>query len=115
MRARGWIVAGLYVTAVAVLAARAFSHPGQTFSWTREGVVLLLTLPALLPALPGVYLVGASIWNVTNADDGGPMWPVTIVYTLMFAGVAVANVWLLRVVLTRRRLRPHQPGSAPAE
>ncbi len=66
---------------------------------------MLLTLPALLPALPVIYLVGAWVWNVTGADGGGPMWPVTLVYALLFAGVAVANVWLLLAALRWRRLR----------
>jgi hypothetical protein len=61
---------------------------------------MLLTLPALIPALPFTYVLGASIWNLTDADGGGgPTWPVTLVYTLMVAGVAGANVWLLLAVL----------------
>jgi hypothetical protein len=40
------------------------------------------------------------------------MWPVTLVYTLMFAGAAVANVWLLLLVLRRRRRRREETPSA---
>jgi hypothetical protein len=115
MRAR--LVAGLYVGAVSALAASAFWGPNETFTWNREGVAMLLTLPALLPALPAIYLLGAIIWNVTDAGDGGgPMWPVTLVYTLMFAGVAAANVWLwLMAVRIRRTRRLRQGGAATAD
>ena len=95
----------VYVGVVAALAAGAFSDRDATFSWGTEGVAMLLTLPALVVALPAVYVLGAAIWNVTGADNGGPMWPVTVVYTLMFAGVAVANLWILRQVLRRRDIR----------
>lgn len=105
MRLRWWVFSALYVGVVAALAASAFSSPGEGFTWNREGVAMLLTLPALIPALPLVYVIGAAIWNVTNAGDGGPIWPVTLVYTLMFAAVAAANVWLLRELVKRRRLR----------
>ena len=100
----------LYVAVVAALAATAFSDRHATFSWSTEGVAMLLTLPALIAALPAIYVLGAAIWNVTNADSGGPMWPVTLVYTLMFAGVAVANLWVLRQV--RRRWRIHRSAKA---
>lgn len=96
--------AGLYVGAVAALAARAFWSPDAGFTWG-EGAALLLTVPVIIPALPLIYVVGAGIWNVTEAGDGGPMWPVTVVYTLMFAAVAVGNVWLARVLLRWRHLR----------
>jgi len=95
-------VAAVYLALVCALAASAFANPNQAFSWGREGVALGLTLPAVVPALPFVYLTGAGIWDVTGADSGGPMWPVTLVYTLMFATVAVVNLWLLRRVLGRR-------------
>ncbi|HEV7210792.1 MAG TPA: hypothetical protein VGN47_03655 [Blastococcus sp.] len=101
MRLRWWVLSAIYVAAVAALAASAFWNPDETFSWGREGVALVLTLPALLPALPVLYLVGAAAWNVTGADAGGPMWPVTLVYALTFAGIAVANVWLLRLLVAR--------------
>jgi hypothetical protein len=105
MRARGWLLAGLYVGAVAALAASAFWRPDEAFTWDREGVAMLLTLPALLPALPAVYVLGAVLWHVTDAADGGPMWPVTLGFALMFAGVAAADVWLVRRVLRASRLR----------
>ena len=106
MKTRGWIAAGLYAGIVGVLAASAFWSPSQSFTWSREAVAMLLTLPALIPALPVIYVVGAALWNVTGASDGGgPMWPVTLVYTLMFVGVAVANVLLLRSLIAGRRQR----------
>lgn len=112
MRARGRLLAGLYVGVVSALAASAFASPGETFTWNREGVAMLLTVPALLAALPVIYVVGAVIWNITDAGDGGPMWPVTLAYALMFAGVATANVWLLLVALRTRRARRLRRGGA---
>jgi hypothetical protein len=94
------LLAGAYVVAVAVLVAVSFREPGQGFSVT-EGVAFVLTLPVLLAALPIVYLVGAAAWSITDAGDGGPMWPVTVVFVLMFVGVAVANLWLFRRLLRR--------------
>ena len=93
-----WTAAALYVGVVAALAANAFSDANGSFG-RAEGAAMLLTLPALVIALPVIYVLGATIWNLTDAGDGGPMWPVTVVYTLMFAGVAIANLralWLLR-------------------
>lgn len=113
VRLRGWILAGLYVGVVSALAASAFWSPHETFAWDREGVAMLLTLPALLPALPVIYLLGAAVWNATDAGNGGPMWPVTLVYALMFAGAAAANFWLLRLALRTRRARKSR--AAPAE
>jgi hypothetical protein len=87
-------------------------EPNEAFTWNREGVAMLLTLPALVPALPAVYLIGGAVWNVTGAGDGGPMWPVTLVYALMFAGVAGADVWLLLTALRTRRSRRLRRGDA---
>ena len=87
-----------YVAAVAALTAKAFSSPDPGFTWT-EATAMLATLPAILGAMPVVYLGGALIWNLTGADDGGPMWPVTLVYTVIFAGAAVANLWLVRALV----------------
>lgn len=114
MQARGRVLAGLYVVVVAALAASAFWAPDEGFTWGREGVAMLLTLPALIVALPVIYVVGAVVWTLTGADDGGPMWPVTLVYTLLFAGTAVANVWILLIVRRRRR-RAATPSAAGLE
>lgn len=103
------VPAVLYVGTVAALAASAFSHPDAGFTWNREGVAMVLTLPALLPALPVVYLLGAAAWSVTGADRGGPMWPVTSAYAVLFAGAALANMWLLHRLVRRRHSHRPQP------
>jgi len=114
MGPRSWLVAAVYVGTVTLLAASAFSRPDQGFS-TVEAAALLLTLPAMLVGLPVVYVAGAAAWSLTGADAAGPMWPVTVVYALLFAAVAVANVWLLRtavrLLLARRALRLDTAGS----
>jgi hypothetical protein len=102
LSARGWILAVVYIAVVAGLAASAFSDPHAGFTW-REGAAMTMTLPVLVPALPVLYVGGAAVWNATGADNGGPMWPVTLVYTVIFAMIAVANVWLVAMVLRRRR------------
>jgi hypothetical protein len=67
----------------------------------------------VIPALPVLYFVGALIWNVTGASDGaGPRWPVTLVYTMMFTGVAVGNTGLVLAVLRWMRLRRQTKSSA---
>ncbi len=103
---RGRLLVVGYVATVAALAAASFSDPqGQV---TRQEVaVLLLTLPAVAPLLPVLYVAGATAWNLTGAAEGSPMWPVTVTYTLVFVGIAVANAWLVTTLLrtTWRRLR----------
>lgn len=104
-------VAVLYVLLVAAAALMAFSAPNAP-----AGPVTflpeLLTLPAAVPLLPVVYVVGATTWNLTGADSGGPTWVVTAVYTLVFTGVAAANVWVVvRLVdlVGRHRRAPALP------
>lgn len=99
---RGAVIA--YVLAVAAAAATAFAHPDATFGWA-EAAAIVLTLPAFVVALPCIYLGGAAAWNVTGADSGGPMWPVTVVYILMFTATAVANLVALGRLQRRRRRR----------
>ena len=91
----------VYVATVAGLAANAWSRQ-QGFGWS-EAAAMILTLPTLVPALPLIYVIGAAIWHATRADNGGPMWPVTLVYTTMFATIALVNVLLLHRALTLRR------------
>jgi hypothetical protein len=105
MQVRGSAVGVVYVGAVSVLAASAFWTPDEPFTWDREAVAMLLTLPALLAGLPVIYLLGAAMWHITNATGGGPMWPVTLVYTLMFAGMATANVLIVRPTFAKWRVR----------
>ncbi|GAA1797844.1 hypothetical protein GCM10009795_049210 [Nocardioides hankookensis] len=83
------LLAAAYVVAVAVLTARAFSEADHDH-WAAEIAAAVLTLPAIVPALPVIYVVGASAWNV------GPMWVVTLTFTLLMTVVACANVLLLR-------------------
>ena len=92
----------LYVATVAALATDALGRQQQGFRWS-EAAALILTLPMVVPALPLIYVFGAAIWNATRADSGGPMWPVTLVYSSMFAIIALVNVLLLHRVLTLRR------------
>jgi hypothetical protein len=89
-----------YVAVVAALAAAAFRKPNEGFTWS-EAAAMLLTLPMLVPALPVVYVGGAAAWNLTGADTGGPMWPVTVAYAVMFGLIAVANLWLWGLILRR--------------
>jgi hypothetical protein len=107
---RGFVLAGIYVAVVAALAAVSWSSPDAAFNGT-EAAALVLTIPAVIVGLPVLYVVGAAAWNLTDADQGGPMWPVTVVYAAMFAAIAVANVWLVR--LAARRLRRRHAAVAP--
>jgi hypothetical protein len=95
MGRRERLAAGLYVAVVAALAGASFHDSGQGFSAV-EVAALVMLLPTVVVALPVIYLAGAAAWSLTDAGDGGPMWPVTVVFVLLFAGVAVANLWLLR-------------------
>ena len=101
MSAAGRWMSSLYVVTVAALAAASFDDPDVTLTWFPEGLMLALLLPGLLPMLPFVYLGGAFAWSLTQADDGGPMWPVTTLYVLLFASVALVNVVLVRRVARR--------------
>lgn len=97
-RRPGDALAVAYVATVAVLSAAAYDDPSATLSWFPEGLMLLLLLPALLPMLPVVYLGGAFAWSLTEIGDGGPMWPVTTLFVLLFGAVALVNVVLVRWV-----------------
>jgi hypothetical protein len=98
------VTAAAYVVAVAGLAATAFAHPNNDPGWANV-TVALATLPVLIPLLPVVYVLGAATWNLTGADNGGPAWVITIVYTLLFTGAAVANVVAVRFLVQRLRDR----------
>lgn len=97
-------VAVPYVVLVGALAGVSHSQPDQTFGWI-WAVCLILCLPVLVVALPFVYIIGAGIWNLSNADSGGPMWPVTLVYVAMFAAIAIGNCFLLAPLASRIRRR----------
>jgi hypothetical protein len=96
-------LAVVYVAAVTCLGASAFWTPNEAFTWNREAVALLLSLPALCLGIFAIYVLGPLAWNATNASNGGPMWPVTLVYTIIFAAMAIANVWLVRTLIKWRR------------
>jgi hypothetical protein len=63
---------------------------------------LVLCLPAMVVGLPFLYLAGGLAWNLSDADNGGPRWPVTLTYVVMELVIAVANVFLVRLLLDRR-------------
>jgi hypothetical protein len=66
-------------------------------------IALALCLPALIPALPLLYISVAAVWGLTNADSGGVTWPVTAAYVLATGLIAACNLWL--VGRARRTLR----------
>jgi sterol desaturase/sphingolipid hydroxylase (fatty acid hydroxylase superfamily) len=102
---RTWLIEIVYVGSVCALSLSAFSHPDQGFG-VREALAMLLTLPALIVALPVIYLVGAVLWSLTGAADaGGPMWPVTVGFTVMFVVTAAAGARLLRLSVSWFRRR----------
>ncbi|MDM7831357.1 hypothetical protein [Cellulomonas edaphi] len=104
MSVRAKLLAVVYVVGIAVLAAATF--PGHdTFSWSREGLLLLLTMPAIVVGLPVVYVAGTVAWNLSGADSGGPQWVVSLVYAVVFAAVAAADVALVLLVVRRRARR----------
>ena len=70
-------------------------------------IALALCLPALVPALPVLYVALALAWGLTSADSGGVTWPVTAAYVLAAALAAACNVWLIG--RTRRTLRHVAP------
>jgi hypothetical protein len=105
----GRMVAVAYVATVAALTARAFSERGQDH-WGAEIAAAALTLPAVVVALPVIYVIGAAAWNVADSQGGGAMWPVTLTFTVLMTAVACANLVLLG--LLRRRLRGSASASA---
>ena len=98
MSRTGRLIPALYVVTVGALAATSFDDPSATLTWFPEGLMLVLLLPGLVPMLPVVYLGGAFTWSLTEIGDGGPMWPVTTLFVLLFCAVALVNVVLVRRV-----------------
>jgi len=96
----------VYVAFVMVMMTLATTDPNHP----KRGlfvIALALCLPALVPALPVLYVAVALAWSVTNADSGGVTWPVTAAYVLAAALAAACNVWLVR--RARRTLRHVAP------
>jgi hypothetical protein len=97
------LVAVGYVLLEAVLGAIAFSsdtdHPRV------EIAAFVLALPMVVATLPVIYVVGAISWNVRDAVDGQPMWPVTVTFTVLFATTAVLNVLVAWMIWSSRHRR----------
>ena len=100
------VLAVAYVTTVAALTAYAFSDAHQDH-WGAEATAAVLTLPAVGVALPAIYLLGATAWTVSDAGDGGPIWPVTLTFTLIMSAVACGNA--AGFVFLRRVLHRKEP------
>ncbi len=91
-----------YVVVVMALAGFATSDP-NTPNLELWVLTLILCLPTVVPALPVAYAALSIAWNVTNADEGGATWPLTVVYVLTLGAVAAANVAIVRWWRGRRR------------
>jgi hypothetical protein len=93
-----------YIASVTAMAAIAFVDPIWPIKWLFI-LTIVATLPAFVPALPVFYGVVGIAWNVSKADQGGPLWVMTTAYALMFCGGAIANVALVVYMLRRRQAR----------
>lgn len=94
------LVALAYVVLETALAAYAFS--GEAAHQRAEITAFVLALPAMIVAIPVVYLVGAAAWSLRDQHAGHPIWPVTVTFALLFAVTATANVVLVRLVASWR-------------
>jgi hypothetical protein len=94
----GRALALTYVLAVAVLAAMAWGHDHEGFD-PLEAAALVLALPCLLVAFPAIYVAGGLTFAAVG--EGGPLWPVALVFALSLSACALANVWLCRAVGAR--------------
>ena len=93
-----------YVATVAILAIVATAHPNHK-AYPAFDFTLALSLPALIALAPIFYAVVGNAWHLTGADHGGPTWPVTLAYVVMFTTAAVLNVGLAHLALRARRSR----------
>ncbi len=93
-----------------MLTAYAF-RPGADGFNVAEGIAAVLTLPMIVPALPIIYVVGGLAWAVADSESGDPTLLVTLTFTVLMTGVALANVWLLSV--TGRFIRATRSRSGP--
>jgi hypothetical protein len=93
-----------YIVGVTTMAAIAFVNPIWPIKWLFI-LTIVATLPAFVPAPPVFYGVVGNAWNVSKADQGGPLWVMTTIYALLFCGVAIANVALVVYMLQRRQSR----------
>jgi hypothetical protein len=93
-----------YILAITTMAAIAFVDPIWPIRWLFI-LAIIATLPAFAPAVPVFFVIVGNAWNVSKADQGGPLWVMTTTYALMFCGVAIANVALVVYMLQRRHAR----------
>jgi hypothetical protein len=101
--------AAVYVAAAGVagwafVAADWGGSPWQYWS------VVVLTLPALLVALPVAYVVGGLSYNVFSSEG-----MVGLVYGTMTAGTAALNVLLLHAIRHPRPVRLRRPRHDEAD
>ena len=105
---RGYLGAGVYIGGVTGGAMVAFSDPNaQGFQWPIV-VLLAVTFPAAIGGLPVIYLLGGLAGHFFDFDGNGASLPVTLTYGLIFAGIAVANLLLLRSAGRGIQLRRRQ-------
>jgi hypothetical protein len=93
---------------VVVLSAVAFRDPLHV-QHEAEVAAIGLTLPAFLPLVIFVYAILAASRNIFNVDSGGPGWPVALVYTVVFGGLAALEVFIVRRFSAERRARRALP------
>jgi hypothetical protein len=100
-------IGSVYVLVMTVAGGYAFSSADPE-SLEVELVAFVLLLPALVVALPVMYVVGALAWQLRADLPGEPMWPVTLTFALLFAASATANVlivWGAASLCRRQSLR----------
>ncbi|MEI7619657.1 MAG: hypothetical protein WCK14_13650 [Actinomycetota bacterium] len=98
------VVAISYVAAVMLITALATADPNHLRP-VLFIAALVICLPAMAPALPIFYVAAAAMWNVTDAANGGLLWPMTAAFTLLLGATACGNVWLVTrlVRIVRKR------------
>ena len=99
--------------AAAVLAAALtarWAGPGRAGGFSvAEALTFLVTAPVSVAALPATIVVLGLAWNITGADAGGPVWPLVLIYSLWFAGLAIVNtVVVTEIARWTRRSRAHR-------
>ncbi len=101
-------VAGGYVVLEAVLGAIAFSaEDGRPLV---EWIAFLLLVPSVVVTFPVLYVVGATGWSVRDSLPGEPMWPVALVFSVLFLAAALLNVLVIRVAANALLRRDRKPA-----
>jgi hypothetical protein len=95
------VLIAIYVLSAAMLAAISTSpdHRQRGLLWA----AMLTTAPATILMLPVLYIAGGEAWHLSHADNGGPLWPVRLVYGLIMGCAALLNVILVRSRVAARR------------